>query len=330
MTATTHPKPPDSALVDMTPLQAAGVPWTIRPRFDGMSVATWLERERDLLAAAIQQYGAVLLRGFWACDASSLELLLGAIGAPAATYVNRSTPRRSVGAHVYTATEYPPARSIPLHNEMSYTSRWPRYVAFLCMMPALSGGETPIADCRGVYASMPPATLEAFESRGVCYVRVMGQGIDLPWQEVFQTEDPAEVEQFCWMNDMEHTWLPGRLLRTCERRPATRQHPGTGEFVWFNQAHLFHRLAVGDGEAAALEEALGMERLPRHARFGDGSEISASMLEQVKTAFAQHTVTFRWRAGDILLLDNILFAHGRNPFSGTRRVLAALGGMMVG
>ena len=33
---------------------------------------------------------------------------------------------------------------------------------------------------------------------------------------------------------------------------------------------------------------------------------------------------FVWERGDVLLLDNMQFAHGRNRFSGSRKVVAAL------
>ncbi|WP_281425855.1 TauD/TfdA family dioxygenase [Polymorphospora rubra] len=33
-----------------------------------------------------------------------------------------------------------------------------------------------------------------------------------------------------------------------------------------------------------------------------------------------------WRAGDLLLIDNVLTAHGRRSFEGTRRVLVAMSG----
>jgi len=31
-----------------------------------------------------------------------------------------------------------------------------------------------------------------------------------------------------------------------------------------------------------------------------------------------------WRTGDVLLVDNVLLAHGRRPFTGDRRVLVAM------
>jgi len=37
------------------------------------------------------------------------------------------------------------------------------------------------------------------------------------------------------------------------------------------------------------------------------------------------TVTFSWQRGDVLVLDHMLTAHGRRPFTGDRRVLVAMG-----
>ena len=33
-----------------------------------------------------------------------------------------------------------------------------------------------------------------------------------------------------------------------------------------------------------------------------------------------------WRAGDLMVIDNMLLAHGRRPFTGPRRVLVAMSG----
>jgi alpha-ketoglutarate-dependent taurine dioxygenase len=35
-------------------------------------------------------------------------------------------------------------------------------------------------------------------------------------------------------------------------------------------------------------------------------------------------VTFPWRAGDVLAIDNVLVMHGRKPFTGHRRVIVAM------
>lgn len=38
----------------------------------------------------------------------------------------------------------------------------------------------------------------------------------------------------------------------------------------------------------------------------------------------EESIYFPWERGDILVLDNVLAMHGRAPFRGNRRILAAL------
>ena len=66
------------------------------------------------------------------------------------------------------------------------------------------------------------------------------------------------------------------------------------------------------------------EDLPRNAFYGDGSKIEASVLEEINEIYQQETVTFPWQEGDILMLDNMLVAHGRKPFIGPRKVLVGM------
>ncbi|MNJ78479.1 Taurine catabolism dioxygenase TauD, TfdA family [compost metagenome] len=37
---------------------------------------------------------------------------------------------------------------------------------------------------------------------------------------------------------------------------------------------------------------------------------------------------FDWRKGDVILLDNMLAAHARDPFEGPRKIVVAMGEMV--
>lgn len=74
-----------------------------------------------------------------------------------------------------------------------------------------------------------------------------------------------------------------------------------------------------------LLSILGEEELPHNAFLGDGSPLSKSDLENIRTAMAAEERVFKWQAGDVLLCDNLLVMHGRQPYSGDRKILVSMG-----
>ena len=64
--------------------------------------------------------------------------------------------------------------------------------------------------------------------------------------------------------------------------------------------------------------------MPRNAYYGDGSEIEKSVLDEIRELYQQEAVIFPWQEGDVLMLDNMLTAHGRMPFSGLRKVVVGM------
>ncbi|MDM4719715.1 TauD/TfdA family dioxygenase [Micromonospora sp. WMMA1363] len=300
-------------------------PVVVRRPAAQLQAHTWLTENRSRIDDIVATHGGVLLRDFGFTSVSAFNRAVQIFSPDLLDYVHRSTPRTKIGGKIYSATEYPADRSIPLHNENSYTDAWPDRIYFFCLVAAEHGGETPIADSRGVYRRIDPAVRERFERAGVLYVRNFNEGVDLSWQEVFQTEDRTEVERYCAAHRIEFEWRDrGPALRTSQRCQATVPHPGTGEPVWFNQAHLFHISALDAGEQASLIETFGTENVPRNAFYGDGSPIEPDVLEHIRDAYEQEKALFIWQRGDIMVLDNLLFAHGRRPFKGARKIVVAM------
>jgi hypothetical protein len=48
------------------------------------------------------------------------------------------------------------------------------------------------------------------------------------------------------------------------------------------------------------------------------------MLDDILRVCDEHSVVFPWNEGDVLLLDNMLTAHGRKPFLGKRKVVVGM------
>ncbi len=274
------------------------------------------------LRLRLLDHGALLFRNFSMPDVGAFDQLVATISSRHLKQLYRSTPRTDITDRVSTATNYPPALEIPLHCENSYQRRWPQLIAFCCIEPAVEGGETPIASMRAVTTHIGERIMSRFEEHGVEYVRHYHEGVDVPWREVFQTDSREQVREHCYQNGIVCDWLGDGLLRTSQVAQGSACHPFTNEKVFFNQAHLFHVSSLGN-RAEAIVSLFG-EKLPRHARFGDTSEIPIADLDRVREAFRMNSMIFKWWAGDVLLLDNMQYAHGRHPFRGRRSVFAAL------
>ena len=132
-----------------------------------------------------------------------------------------------------------------LHNELSYAAIYPSRLYFQCLVEPLDGGETTIGDSRRILARIDPVLLDRLRDDGVRYVRNLSsaKGSGYAWQAAFETDDPADVEQWARLNGAEFEWR-GDMLRLCQTLPATMRHPRTGEEVWFNQADGFHPTAL--------------------------------------------------------------------------------------
>jgi alpha-ketoglutarate-dependent taurine dioxygenase len=312
-------------LVETGFLQAgAAIPLAIQPAVEGLNLVAWASSHRQLIEKHLSQHGAVLFRGFHVNSVADFERLIMAVSGELLEYTYRSTPRSQVSGRIYTSTEYPADQSIPLHNEMAYSRAWPMKISFCCLKAAAQGGETPIANSRMVFNRIDPKIKGRFMKKGVLYVRNYGHGLDLAWQDVFQTESKQVVEDFCRSAGLEFEWQDGNSLRTRQVCQAVATHPSTGETVWFNQAHLFHVSSLPPEVREALLSDSDEKDLPRNAYYGDGSPIEASVLDEIREIYEQQKVSFSWEEGDVLLLDNMLTAHGRAPFAGPRTVVVGM------
>jgi alpha-ketoglutarate-dependent taurine dioxygenase len=300
------------------------LPLVVRPAVEGFDLIEWAAANRRFIESYLLRNGAILFRDFDLSAAEEFEELIETVSGPLLDYSHRSTPRHVVSGRIYSSTEYPAHQTIPLHNENSYTRNWPMKLSFFSLKVAEQGGETPVADSRKIYETMPAEIRECFVRKGLMYVRNYGTGLDLPWQEVFQTTSKTVVEDYCRKARMQFEWIGNDQVRTRQEGQAAEVHPRTGELVWFNQAHLFHVSRLPIEVREWLLNAYGEPNLPRNVYFADGSEIETAMLDEIMRVYEEQAIVFPWREGDLLMLDNMLTAHGRKPFVGERKVVVGI------
>lgn len=313
-------------LVKVSSIQEGGtLPLVIKPNFKDLSLSIWTKNNLEFINTNLLKHGGILFRGFDVKTQADFEEFINSVCSQPMAYIEGATPRTKLTEKVYTSTEFPSDQSIALHNELSYVSTWPMRIWFFCASPASQRGETPIADVRKVFQRIHPRIIERFQQKGWMLVRNFGDGFGLPWQTTFHTDDKVVVEEYCRKADIEFEWKDNNRLKTRQVRPAVAEHPKTGEIVWFNHIVFWHISSLEQKLRQMLLADLKEENLPYNTYYGDGSPIEDSVIDEIRFAYEQETVVFPWHQGDILMLDNMLAAHGRNPYEGKRKILTAMG-----
>jgi amino acid adenylation domain-containing protein len=313
------------AAFQVRPLQPGEkLPVVLGPSGNSADLPSLARQHHGFIESKLLEHGAVLFRGF---DTGSMEAFDEYTkSACSELFVeNGEHVRENISGNIYTPVFFSPERKLLWHNENTFNHAWPRKIWFCCVRPAGAGGETPIVDSRRVYERIDPAIRERFMRHGITYVRNYGDGPGRTWQQVFQTTDRAAVEEYCRKNLIEFAWKDGDRLRTRATRPAVVRHPRTGERSWFNQAQHWHLSCLDEVTQESLRAVFAEEDLPRTCCYGDGSPIADEEMQAVCHVYRELEVSFPWQTGDILMVDNILTAHGRNPFSGPRKILVAMG-----
>ena len=300
----------------------------VSPGVSDLDVAGWARDNREFINKKLTQHGAILFRDCHIESVAKFENLAKSVCSELFGEYG-DLPREGVSGNIYGSTPYPADQTILFHNESSHTHRWPMKIWFHCVTAAQKGGETPIVDCRRVYQSLDPELRQLFAEKKLRYVRNYTDGIDVSWQEFFRTSDRVEVEAFCRNAGIEFEWK-GNGLRTYKVCQAVTTHPQTGETVFFNQLQLHHISCLEPSVRESVTTLFAEEDFPRNVYFGDGTPIPDDVVAEVLRVYRKVECSFPWREGDVLLLDNMLTAHSRNPYQGARKIVVALGEIVNG
>ncbi len=301
------------------------LPLVVEPEFDASfeSLVKTANDRREFLREQLLRYGALLLRGFQMENTADFEKFARVFSEKELfNYAGGVSPRRVLNDGVYTSTEYPAQFSLSLHNELSYSNIYPSLLFFGCLIAPQTGGETTLGDSRRILQKIDRQILDLFKRKKLCYIRNLqaDKGSGYSWQEAFESDDRETVEKTCRKAGADFRWKADGGLRLSQMRPAILTHPITAEEVWFNQADGFHPSNLGE----ELLETLCEDELRLNVFFGDSSMIDSAMLAHIRTVLQNETILHRWQVGDILILDNILAAHGRMPFAGARKIILAM------
>ncbi len=291
----------------------------------GVDAARWAAEHREALRTFVAEQGSILVRGLGLRDAAAAEAVFRQLG-DLLTETEAFASRGRYAQGVYTASKWPPNQQMCMHHELSYAHEVPSLMLFACLVAPAVGGATPLADGAAVFDALPRDLVERFERQGGGWLLIRNYNDDIgaTVADVFGTDDRGTVERYCRANAIDFEWRDGGGLRTRQRRNAVVTHPHTGRRCWFNQIAFLSEWTMAPDLREYLVEVYGADRLPFNTAFGNGDPIGADVVQVINETYEAHTVGESWQAGDLLVVDNIRTAHGREPFEGPREIVVAL------
>jgi alpha-ketoglutarate-dependent taurine dioxygenase len=299
---------------------AEGLPAMILADDPRQRLELWLQDHWPSVEGQLVQYGAVAFRGFACGSPAAFGEAIQQMGSSTLRIKEESSRRVQLGEGIFTATEHPADFDIFLHHESSYSLTVPARVFFFCAGRDGQGGETLLADGHRIWTLIRPEIRQRFDRLGWALHRRYGDGLGVSWQQAYATDKAEDVNAYCLEHGTQARWVDGELM-TRQQREVTLKHPTSGLPVWFNHICFFHRSAIpADLLGLLMEEGKG---LPFDTTYGNDEPIELGVVEELRSAYRACSVCYEWRAGDVLVLDNLRIAHGRRAFSGSRSLLFA-------
>jgi alpha-ketoglutarate-dependent taurine dioxygenase len=291
---------------------------------DVTALEQWLTEEAGRLRSSAAERGALVITGLGELDPATFERLAPRLlGGHPLDYSGGDSPRELLADGVYTSTSLPAHQTLPLHNELSYSGRYPSRLMFGCQTPAVNGGSTPLCDGRQLLERIPEQFLVKAVECGLTYTQRLrtGAGYGKSWMETFESDDRDQVESWLSARGVTYRWL-GDVLEVAETVQPVVMHPETGESAWFAQVDQWHPSSL-DPEIREILEETGYAY--HDVTYGDGSPIADGDARGLGDIGSELSWSRPWASGDLMLVDNLVTLHGREPFDGSpRKILVSM------
>lgn len=227
------------------------------------------------------------------------------------------SPRQIIGSHlgrtplpgydsIFLSTTSGSTFPLPLHGELYYqSSSPPEALFFYCETPPTEAGQTLVCNGFTLFDALPSWLQTRLTEQNISYTRYSAKEL---WQSDYATQDADALLQFLSQRNIHGEINAQGELKTVFTTSAVPRVKGNHCFI--NNLMPF-----------ALREYQEPEATRSRVSFENGEAISIDMLNTIMEIAEQHQVGISWQAGDILILDNRCFMHGRNRLSGGPRTL---------
>lgn len=294
---------------------------------DAASMAAFATKHKAWVdTELLPKYGAVYWRGFPLPTPEDFSNFVDAFNWTHDSVVGGGGPRNTVVGKVKTSTETPAHLSIPLHHEVAYLKETPARLVFYCDVEPGAGGETPVVLSKVLLKNMTesnPDFVARIREKGIRYIRRIEDQATAdtdqqrPWQAAYDTTDREEAEtraRDTGTDTIEWDDKGAMIVRSQVFPGIKKSGVGADDETWFNVIALLHPAShKGSGKNA-----------PWTVKYGDDTDIADEDVLSILEAMKKDVAATKWAKGDVLMVDNRVSLHSRNPFTPPRRILAAI------
>ena len=297
-----------------------------------------LQFRGDVLTKLLAKHGTLLFRGLPIHNADDFSKFSHAFGYKPHEIIGIVVDRPMLAPNVAPANEAPKEVLIFSHNESPQVPHAPEYIFFYGHRAPEQGGESPISSSLELFQRAKeeiPEFIEELAEKGILsrvvykFEKQYAGGSTLKQafgKDVLET-DSNEVKrrkmeaQIARYGRDKHTtweWTDDGVILT-HRLPAIRTQPKTNLPTLFTALAAYWRNAQVNNATSAARNKVTQQL------YGDGSEIPEQYLEHLSKITDDIRVLHKWQRGDVLVYDNIIAQHGREPWQGEQgdRVIQA-------
>ena len=232
-------------------------------------------------------------------------------------YKGGANPRDSIEPNVYEVGA-PLQAWLHYHHEMAYVSHSTRMLGFLCHKAIRDRGYTFVSDnLQATDAILETEFGQKLKELGICYHRNLTDrdhfagteqiGVYNHWQKSMLTDDPDEAVAMAESRGLEVEWGPDRLLKT-------RYYISAFEYFPPLDRNLLYSSVADDGmwfDTWPKVMHLPYDQRPLKLTFGDLTEMTREEKQLFVDIYDRFGIPIRWNVGDIAIVCNYRFAHGR-------------------
>lgn len=275
--------------------------------------------------------GLVLLTNTRLSDLQTMRVFAKLVVENEMRYEGGANPRDDLEPNVYEVGA-PLQAWLHYHHEMAYVGTSTTRLGFLCHKAVRDKGFTFVSDnLKATEAILATDLGRKLKDRGLCYHRNLTDresfagteqlGVYNHWQKSMLTENPDEAESVARSRGLEVEWGPNRLLKT-------RYYISAFEYFPSLDRNVLYSSIADDGmwfDAWPKVMHLPYDERPLKLSYGDGSELSRQEKQLFVDVYDRFGTPIEWQVGDIAIVCNYRFAHGRPSISLNEREERELG-----